>query len=568
MRPVKAFKLLISPRFSGLKNEITRNKGNGKIKIVTLSMAGIIFWLVLFFLFYRMLIYFSSQELIGDILAKQLLAMVLLIFFSILIFSNIITALSNLYLSHDLELCHSSPATLIELFLSRSFYTVVDSSWMPLIFGLPVLMAYGFVYHAGLNYYLNLFNAFVPLIIIGASLGILLVMVLVRFLPAQRAGNIVMFISLFLIIMLYFLFRFLRPERLVNPGAFASVAQYLTVLKTPDSPYLPSHWATSLLWANLIKDQTSQIFNHLLLWSTAFAMVIIDIWLAEYIYFEGFSRSIEAKRRSYSGKKILDTIISAATKPLAPETGSLIAKEICTFFRDNTQWTQLLLLGALMAVYLYNFSVLPLEKSPIKSIYLQNALSFLNVGMAGFVISALSARFVFPAISYEGKAFWIILSSPLSLRRFLWCKYFAYLIPMLIVAEILIIYSNYLLKVTPFMMILSSVTIFFMVFGIVALGIGLGAVYPNFQHENIAKVATGFGGFIYMVTSSIFIAIIVMFEAGPVYAILSAHFKGEALSLLQWVWIAGSFIVVILLNIFTVKKPMSLGLKAITDYEG
>ncbi|MEA3359367.1 MAG: hypothetical protein U9R17_08195, partial [Thermodesulfobacteriota bacterium] len=123
---MKAFKLLISPRFAGLKNDIIRSKGNRKIKILTLSIAGVLLWLILFFLFYRMLIYFSSQELIGDILAKQLLAMVLLMFFSILIFSNIITALSNLYLSHDLELCHSSPATLIELFLSRSFYTVVD----------------------------------------------------------------------------------------------------------------------------------------------------------------------------------------------------------------------------------------------------------------------------------------------------------------------------------------------------------------------------------------------------------------------------------------------------------
>ena len=73
---------------------------------------------------------------------------------------------------------------------------------------------------------------------------------------------------------------------------------------------------------------------------------------------------------------------------------------------------------------------------------------------------------------------------------------------------------------------------------------------------------------IYMVTSSVFIAIIVMLEAGPVYAIFSAHFKGEAVSLLQWVWIGSSFIFVILLNIFTVKKPMSLGLKAIYRLRG
>ncbi|MEE8300152.1 MAG: hypothetical protein V3R28_02465, partial [Desulfatiglandales bacterium] len=506
--------------------------------------------------------------IIGDILARHLLAMVLLIFFSLLIFSHIITALSNLYISQDLELCHSSPATLTEIFLSRSFYTVIDSSWMLLVFGLPVMMAYGFVYHAGLNYYLSLVCVSFPLIIIAASLGIMLIMVLVRSFPAQRARDIIMFLSLILIVILYFLFRFLRPERLVNPEAFISIAQYLGALKTPDSPYLPSHWATDILWARLIKYKGSHVLNYLLLWSTAFAMVVIDIWMAGLIYFHGFSKAQEAKRRSRTGRKILERIVSVITRPLGPDVTSLIAKDVRTFFRDNSQWSQLLLLGALVVVYLYNFSVLPLERSPIKSIYLQNALSFLNIGLAGFVISALSVRFIFPAVSSEGQAFWIILSSPLSPRRFLWSKFLTYLLPMLVLAEMLIIYTNYLLKVTTFMMVLSSVTIFFLVFGIVALGVGLGAVYPNFRHENIAQVATGFGGLIYMIISSVFIALVIMLEAGPVYTILSTHFRGQEISHLQWIWIVGSFILVIFLNIFAVQRPLAAGLKAINDYEG
>ena len=565
---MRIFKLLISPRFIGFKNSLKKSQSNTKIKILTLTGTGILFWLVLFFFTFRVLTYFSSQEMIGDILARHLLAMVFLTFFSMLIFSHIITALSNLYLSQDLELCYSTPASLAELFLSRSFYTVIDSSWMLLVFGLPVMIAYGVVYSAGLNYYLSLIYVSFPLIIISASLGIMMIMILVRFFPAQRARDIMMFLSIILIILLYLLFRFLRPERLVNPDAFMSIAQYLGALKAPDSPYLPSHWATDLLWARLTMYSGSQILNYLLLWSTAFAMVVIDIWLAGLIYSEGFSRAQEAKRRSRAGKRILEKIVSVITRPLGPDTTSLIAKDIRTFFRDNSQWSQLLLLGALVVVYLYNFSVLPLERSPIKSIYLQNALSFLNIGLAGFVISALSARFIFPAVSSEGQAFWIILSSPLSPRRFLWSKFFAYLLPMIILAEVLIIYTNYLLKVTAFMMALSSVTIFFLVFGIVALGVGLGAVYPNFRHENIAQVATSFGGLVYMISSSVFIALVIILESGPVYTILSSHFRGEPITYLQWIWIVGSFSLVILLIILAIQRPMAAGLKALNSYEG
>ncbi|UCF73545.1 MAG: hypothetical protein JSW35_03575 [Deltaproteobacteria bacterium] len=562
------FKVLISPKFLGFKNGLRGSRSRIKIKVLTLTGTGILFWLALFFLFYRVLIYFSSQEIIGDILARHLLAMVLLIFFSLLIFSHIITALANLYISQDLELCHSSPATLTEIFLSRSFYTVIDSSWMLLVFGLPVMMAYGFVYHAGLNYYLSLIYVSFPLIVIAASAGIMLIMVLVRFFPAQRARDIIMFLSLILIVVLYLLFRFLRPERLVNPDTFISIAQYLGALRAPDSPYLPSHWATDLLWTRLTGHTGGQILNHLLLWSTALAMVVVGVWMAGLIYFNGFSKAQEAKRRSRTGRKILEKIVSVITRPLGPDITSLIAKDVRTFFRDNSQWSQLLLLGALVVVYIYNFSVLPLEKSPIKSIYLQNALSFLNIGLAGFVISALSVRFIFPAVSSEGQAFWIILSSPLSPRRFLWSKYLAYLLPMVILAEMLIVYTNYLLRVTPFMMALSSVTIFFLVFGIVALGVGLGAVYPNFRHENIAQVATGFGGLIYMIISAVFIALVIILEAGPVYTILSAQFRGETITHVQWIWIIGSFILVVLVNIFAVQRPMAAGLKAISAYEG
>ncbi|NIR12543.1 MAG: hypothetical protein GWN86_00730, partial [Desulfobacterales bacterium] len=94
-----------------------------------MAFVGLCFWAGMFVLSCRVLIYFQSVEVIGDLLAHHLLSMVLLTFFSLLIFSHIITALSNLYLSNDLQLCHSMPTHLEELFLSRSVYTLVDSSW-------------------------------------------------------------------------------------------------------------------------------------------------------------------------------------------------------------------------------------------------------------------------------------------------------------------------------------------------------------------------------------------------------------------------------------------------------
>ena len=98
----------------------------------------------------------------------------------------------------------------------------------------------------------------------------------------------------------------------------------------------------------------------MLTWTTAAAIVVVNIWVAHFVYFEGFSKSQEAKRRRVGGKKALDVLVSCFTRPFGEELAAIMAKDIRTFFRDNTQWSQLLLLGALVVVYVYNFSVLPL----------------------------------------------------------------------------------------------------------------------------------------------------------------------------------------------------------------
>ena len=131
---------LIRPRLQGVRNQMTRSETSGKKRAWIMGGLGCAFCGGMFGISCRVLVYFQSVEMIGDLLAQQLLSMVLLTFFSLLIFSSIITALSNLYLSADLELCHSMPVPVETLFISRTLHTFVDSSWMVIFFGLPVFI--------------------------------------------------------------------------------------------------------------------------------------------------------------------------------------------------------------------------------------------------------------------------------------------------------------------------------------------------------------------------------------------------------------------------------------------
>jgi ABC-2 type transport system permease protein len=171
--------------------------------------------------------------------------------------------------------------------------------------------------------------------LIAGALGILFTMILVRIFPAQRTRDVVMLLGVCGLGALYTMFRLLRPERLVDPDAFFSIAQYMAALQGPDSPYLPTHWMTETLWAYLSHSSGKDILFHSgLVWSTAGALTAINVWVAEAIYFSGFSKAQEAKRRR-AARRLLDFFVAVIKRPFKPQLAAIIDKDLRVFFRDN-----------------------------------------------------------------------------------------------------------------------------------------------------------------------------------------------------------------------------------------
>jgi ABC-2 type transport system permease protein len=560
--------VLLKPKITGFRNKVFRSAGNHRKRAIALGILGLCLLALLFVLSCKILASFQSVEMIGDFLARKLLNMVLLTLFSLLVFSHVISGLSNLYLSNDLGFCHATPVSTRELFVARALHSVLDSSWMLVVFGLPVFMAYAYVYRPGPSFYFSLIHLNLAMVFIAGGIGILLVMALVSVFPANRSRDIVVLVSLLMGIALYVVFRVLKPERLMDPDAFFSVSAYLSALKGTDSLYLPTRWISEALWGSLgHHTENSLLFNCALAWSTAGAVAVFNIWAAGVLYFDGFSKSQEAKKKRSEKRILMRCVDRFLPRIFGRDMGAMMGKDIRAFFRDNTQWSQLLLLCGLVVVYLYNFTALPFDMSPIRLDFLQNELAFLNMGLAGFVVSAVSARFVFPAISAEGRAYWIIQTSPLPVKRLLWGKYLFFVLPMIVLAEILVVFTNMLLEVSSFTMVLSVLTMLFVVPGIVSLGIGLGARFPEFGSENIAKVATGFGGLVFMAVSALFVAAVILLEAGPVYWLFSAQVDGKGVSTLTWLLVVFSFFLALVISVLVLYRSMKMGWCTLEDYE-
>lgn len=553
---------LLKPRIWSFKNPIKFRTDKGQlIKVAVFGALGAVFWGGIFILSYRILRYFKGVEGFGDLLAFKLLSMILITFFSLLIFSSILTFLSKLYLSRDLALVHSMPVSSYKIFLARWIESTIDSSWMVTVYTLPVFLAYGIVFQVTPFYFFIFALTIVALSLIASVISSFLVMLAVMLVPASRIRSIFVFLGIALFMILFLAFRMLRPERLVDPEAFASVLVYLNTLRTPASPFLPSTWAYDSIRAALDGMTMSALFHTALSWSGALVLIFLNIIMADAVYFKGLSKTQTAAMRFFKFNDSGGRLAAFLPAPIH----ALTVKEVKTFLRDQTQWSQLFLIAALVIIYIYNFKVLPLEKSPIQTVYLQNLLSFLNMGLASFVLIAIAARFAYPAVSTEGEAFWLIKSAPVTLKTFLWIKFTIYFVPLLFLSEIITVATNILLDVTPFMMALSTITMFFIVPGVVSMGIGLGAAYADFNSENPAQTVTSFGGFLFMAMSAGFISTVIVLEASPVYSLFMADLRKQALTPFEWFWIVGSFGLVLIICVLATVLPMKFGEKRLSD---
>ena len=66
---------------------------------------------------------------------------------------------------------------------------------------------------------------------------------------------------------------------------------------------------------------------------------------------------------------------------------------------------------------------------------------------------------------------------------------------------------------------------------------------------------------------SVFIGLIIILEAGPVYILFMAGVRGSVISAMEWLFIILSFSAVLLINCVATFRPMKVGLKALQEYE-
>ncbi len=538
-----------------------RSRG-GSGKLLLLVTVGLLFWVGVYGVLYLILRYFRGVDEVGPLLAAKLLGLVLLAFIAILVLSNVITALSSFFLAKDLDLLVAAPVDWLRIYLAKLGETLLHSSWMVALMTVPILAAYGVVYSGGVLFLPYAVLTIVPMLVVPAVIGSALTLVLVNIFPARRTRDLLSIIALGAAGGVILLFRMIRPEQLARPEGLRNLLDYIAVLRTPTSPFLPSEWASGAIMGYL-RHETDPL-PLILLWTTAAAAVTLGAMLHRALFSQGFTKAQEGAERFVRGR-FWRRALSWLLAPLPVAKREFVLKDVRLFFRDTTQWSQLILLAVLVVVYLFNINALPLHRGEPVGFFYVTLVSFLNLGLAGFVLASIAARFIFPAVSLEGRQMWLLRSSPLDLRALLWSKYWVGTVPLLVLALLLTGLTNVLLEVGPFMMVMGLVTICGLTFAIAALALGFGALYPQFETENAAQIPTSFGGLVYMMATIALLAAVIVALWQAVYAYVRAVYVGEPVVVDGWMifW----FAVAAFICAAATAIPLRIGLRKMESFE-
>jgi ABC-2 type transport system permease protein len=553
------FAYLLLPHVWSSRNRAQRREPGDLTRAFLFGGVGVGVFFALFYGAAWITWQLQEYEELGDYLLRLGLSWIFMTFLAFLTFSGIVTALSTFFLSEDLRLLLTAPVAARRLFYARFARTVVQSSWMVVVFVTPLLLGVGLAECAPATFYLTSLLTVVPFAVIPVAIGTACTLLLVNVFPARRARDLLMLMGFLFAAAIVILLRMLRPEQLVRAESLPDVTGFFSTLQSPVTPLLPSFWAGELLFASLKGGW--DVLHASALWSTALAFCVALRAADERWHFSGYSRSQEAPKARFAHFRALDDL--ARWLPLSPVRKQLLVKDVKIFLRDVSQWSQLLLLLALMLIYLYNFRVLDLGRIPYMSGFVKNVYAFVNLAMAAFVLSTVAVRFVFPMVSAEGPAFWLIRKSPISMHDFLWSKFWTGLFPILFLTETLTIAANELLDVDPFLKIVAAMAIVFMSFALVGLATGLGARYPRFTADNPSQVAGSYGGVAFMIVAVLLIIVTIALLGWPSTTYLYYQLRHRPIPTVRLVLMGLSFVAAIAVSMMAWLHGMKSGVRAL-----
>ena len=314
-------------------------------------------------------------------------------------------SLGLLVMAEDLFLIRASPLKRGGILAARFAMTYFASCWAALALTIPVLGPYAEVFGGGFRGWLLASASFMAVLLLPTALGAAAGLSLASFFPSGRVREWTALLGGLFAGTLILVVRILGPEKIMKPPEDQDPMVYLKGMEQALKPLPGLPWTEtvfSFLKGDLPLGRLALSVLPAAVLGLGIATLLLPLW----------KKALEsgAQGPPEKGPSWLAGLLGKAG-PLRAQA----LKNFGLFLRDPSQSGQVLLFLMLGALYGINLRALPAD------IYggILTLIGFLNIAFAGLLAAAYLSRFIFPAISGEGRSVWVLLSSPAPLRRYI-----------------------------------------------------------------------------------------------------------------------------------------------------
>ncbi len=507
-------------------------------------------------------LYLLQEAHIGQFLFHRFLSMLLYVFFITVNLGNMIVSYATLYRSQEVNFLMALPLTHQKIFLIKFVDNFFYSSTTLSLIGFAVLLGYGSCFDMPWYFYFfTMFFIMVPFMLIAGILAVLVLMSLIKIAARIGVRWLLAILALVYLSAIYLYFRIVNPIELVQSVMrfFPNVNQYFGHLDPPFVKYLPNHWVTEFLYWSVTGSPERGIPYFMILFLTMLGLVVVAGIVAYRYYFESWVLASDASSMlpEQKRKPLFQFFLLGKEWLFRPQTESVLRRDFWLFFREPSQWLHMLLMILLMMIFLVSIGSLDLQEVRPFLLTISVMIVFL---FDGFLIASIALRFVFPLISLEGDAFWIVRSAPVSLHRLYWQKFTMAAIGIVPIALILSLFSISMLRGHTIVLLVTGIVSTLVAFSLVALNLSAGTFFAMFNERNPIRIASSQGASLTFLLSMVYLTLVIAILIGPLgkfYQLLIA--RGVATA--EWIYFPLASIAI--LSVLVIWLSSTAGLRAI-----
>ena len=472
-----------------------------------------------------------EQTRIGLFVYHRFISMMLFVLFVSVNMGNIIVSYSTLYKSSEVGYLFTKPVTFTQIFVLKFLDNFLYSSATFFLMVFMALLGYGAYFgYSALTFLAVMFFVLLPYLFLSACVAVLILMSLMKVASRWGFRKVMSGLAVLYVAMVALFFNYSNPIELVEYAQHLNLdaGSSMMGLDSGILANLPNAWVSNVLFY-IARGNSAQafVFGAQLFLLTA-AMFGVVLYVAHRFYYKSWLVTFEFQARSntvQSGKR-MKVFDFRRTSSLRPQMEVLLKKEYFQFFRESSQWIHLALMIVLVGVFAVSVGNLNLK---LRVTEIQTVGYLILYAFGGFLSCSLALRFLFPAISIEGKSFWTQLSAPLDLKKPYLIKFTIGFFIVLTLALLVTVFSNApfvrMSERRPILMYFGVYSAFWVSLTLVSLNLGLGGYFANFKEKNPIRIASSQGATLTFLMSLVYLMALVSIVIIPLTEYFQSLFQ-------------------------------------------